>query len=115
LRIIAAIEWLLDHVCERHLLRLHEISQSHLVGFETGLPRDCIHDGFDRQAHAAAGDPAIRKDRALVGGHGGGAAAVQLEIVGSRQQARHLRGFERGRDRIHGVCASVDVGDAVER
>jgi hypothetical protein len=65
-RIVAAVELLLHHVLERHLLWTHEVSQPHLVRLEPRRARDRIHDGFDRQAHAGAGDAAIRQDRHLL-------------------------------------------------
>ena len=112
---VAAVEMLLDHVVERHLLRPHHVAQAELVGLELRLARERIHDDLDGEADAGAGDAAIRQDRALVGGDRGGAAAVGVEDVRPGQQVGDLRGLEPGGDRIDRVGAGIDRADAVDR
>jgi hypothetical protein len=95
-RVVAAIELLLHHVLERHLIGTNQVSQSRLVRFDAGLAGDRIHNDFDRKAHAGPCHAAIGKDGALVCRHRRGATAVGVKIVGPRQQACHLRRLERG-------------------
>ena len=69
---------------------------------------------FDGETDAGARDAAIGQDRALVGRHRRGTAPVHIEIVRSRQQARHLRRLERRRGRVDRIGPGIDVGDAVQ-
>ena len=94
---IAAVEVLADDIVERHLLRPHHIAQPHLVRLESGLPRDRIHDRFDREADAGPRDTAIGNDRAFVGRDRVGAAAIVRKDVRARQQIGDLRRLEAPR------------------
>ena len=100
LRIVAAVEMLVGDVVERHLLGPHQILPSHLVRLDPGFARHRVEHEFEREAHPGAGDPAIRQDRAFVGGDGEGAAAVGGKIVRPREDARHLRGLQAGGERV---------------
>src|SRR5262249_23535900 len=101
-------------IVERHLLGPHEISPAYFVGLDTGLARNRVEYEFEGEADAGARHPAIRQDRALVGGDRERAAAAGGTIIGSGPAARHLRGFQASGERVGRVGAGIDGGFAVD-
>ena len=103
--IIAAVEMFLRDVVEWHLFGPDEVFQAHLVRFDSGFPCDRVEHEFECEAHARARNAAIGKNRALVGCHRIGPAAIGWKVVGSGQDARDLRCFKTGRERIGRIGA----------
>ena len=67
-----------------------------------------IEHQLDREADAGARHPAIGQDRTLVGGDREGAAAIGREVVGARQDARHLRRLQARGERVGRIGARID-------
>ena len=88
--------------------------QPHLVRLDAGLARDRVEHELEREAHAGARDAAIGQDRAFVGGDRERAAAIGREIVRAGQDARDLRRFEAGGERVGRIGAGIDRGFAID-
>ena len=105
---------LVGDIVERHLLGPHEISSAHFVRLDAGLARNRVEDEFEGETDAGASHAAIRQDRALIGCDRKRATAVSGKIVRPRQDARHLRGFQAGGERVGRIGAGIDGGFAVD-
>ena len=104
----------LGDVVKRHLLGSYQISSAHLVRLDAGLVRDSVEQEFEGETHAGARYPAIRQDRTFVGSDREGATPVGRKIIRSRKNARHLRGFQAGGERVRRVGAGIDDGFAID-
>ena len=115
LRIVAAVEVLVGDVVERHLLGPDKIFAA--APFRRPSPAarsDRVERQLEREAHAGPGDAAIGQDRAFVGRDRPGAAAIGRKIVGTRQNAGHLRRFQTSGERIGRIGAGIDDRLAVD-
>ena len=83
LRVVAAVEMLVGDVVERHLLGLHEIGKTDLVGFAP----DAACNRVDHQLHGVAdvrpGNAAVRQLRAFVGHDRSSVAAIDRNVIGA--------------------------------
>ena len=114
LRVVAAVEVLPRDVLEGHLIGPHEVPLAHGLRRKAGRAGHSVENEFQGEADAGAGDPAIGQDRALVGRHRPGAAAIGREVVGPGQDARDLRGLQAGRERVGRIGAGIDGRLAVD-
>ena len=112
---VAAIEMFADHVVEWHLFGADHVPQSHFVRLQPDFASNGIHDHLDCQADARSCDPAVGDDRTFVGRDGSRTAPICREDVRPGQQVGNLRGLGCRRNRIGGICACIDVSDAVDR
>src|SRR5262249_37647701 len=96
------------------LIVRHMYYPSTLLRLYAGLACHRFEHELDREADSCARHAAIRQYRTFVGGDGESAAAVGGKIVRSREDARDLRGFETGRERIGRIGAGIDRGFAVD-
>ena len=97
-----------------HGARGDQVFGAHVDRFASDRARDRIDGELHRKADAGPGDPSIGREWRLVGRHRIGAATVAAEIVGPRQVAAGLRGFQAGGERPDRVGAGVDQHHRVE-
>ena len=104
-RVITAVEVLAGDVIEGHFVGAHQVAQPDLGRLQAGFDCNRVHHGFDGVADASSGHAAVRQDGRLVGRNRPGTATVALHLVGARQDAADLRGFQAGGKRVGRIGA----------
>ena len=104
--VIARVEMLHRHVLERHALGRGQIAQPEEMRLDIEGTGEIVQQDLKGETDAGPRDAPIGEDRRLVCRRR--PAPIAGEIVGPRQDARDLRRFETGGERIGRIRAGID-------